>query len=211
MFDKVRMAEYYEDLLQKHGDHYLSLDWKSPESQGIRYQIFEDLIFMMGKREGFSVLDVGCGFGDLFAHLKKAGFKFDYTGYDISYKIVDRAARKYPEANFEVRDILNDPDPRSFDFVFCCGALNINFEDNQTHLEHTRSMLLRMFELCKIGAGVSLLSSQAMFFLREEELSRSQYFYFKPEDIIGYAKAMTSRYILRHDYHAGDFTVYLIK
>ncbi|MBI5699880.1 methyltransferase domain-containing protein [Candidatus Saganbacteria bacterium] len=210
-FDKARMAEYYEDLLAKHGDHYLSLDWKSPESQGIRYRIFEDLIFMMGEREGFSVLDVGCGFGDFFGHLKKGGFKFDYTGYDISYKIVDRAARKYPEANFEVRDILNDPDPQKFDFVFCCGALNINFEDAPSHLEYARSMLLRMFELCKIGAGVSLLSSQAMYFVKEDEFNRSQYFYFKPEDIIGFAKGLTSRYILRHDYHAGDFTVYLIK
>jgi len=208
MPDNERMVEYYENLLQKYGDHYLSLDWKSPDSQRQRFEVLAEIF---GKRAGFSVLDVGCGFGDLYGYLKKAGFKFNYAGYDIAPRVIEMAQKKYPEARFEVRDILNDPKPERFDFIICCGALNINFSDPAEHLEFIRCMLLRMFELCKIGAGVNFLSSQAIYHLPDESFRQPQYFYARPEDITGFAKGMTGRFILRHDYHPGDFTVFLFK
>jgi len=211
MPDKEKQIDYYENLLKKHGDHYLSLDWKSPQSQGQRFKIFKDLVTMARKNKYFSVLDIGCGFGDLFGYFKNAGGKFDYAGYDISPKIIESARKKYPDARFEVRDILEDKNPEKFDFVFCCGALNINFGDREEHLRFIGSMLLRMFELCNIGVGVNFLSSQAIYHLPDESFKESQYFYSKPEEIVGFAKGITNRFILRHDYHPGDFTLYLIK
>lgn len=206
-----KQVEYYENLLKEHGDHYLSLDWKSPESQGIRFRVFEELFAIGGKINNFSVLDIGSGFGDLYGFLKKKGYKFRYSGYDIAPKIVETAKKKYPDAHFEVKDILEDKKPEQADYVFCCGTLNINLGDPNDHLEFIRSMLLRMFELCKIGVGANFLSSQAVYQLPEEALKQSQYFYSRPEDIAGFAKGITSRFILRHDYHPGDFTVYLLK
>ena len=211
MPDRSKQVKYYEELLKKYGDHYLSLDWKSPESQEIRFRVFEDLFTIADKRDNFSVLDVGCGFGDFYGYLKKSGYKFTYAGYDISSKIIDMAKKKYPDANFEVRDILEDQKPEQFDFVFCCGALNISFDEPGIHLDFIKSMLLRMYELCKIGAGANFLSSQAIYHLPDESFRQPQYFYSKPEDIVSCAKGMTSRFILRHDYHPGDFTVYLLK
>ena len=210
MIDKKRQVAYYEDLLSTYGDHFLSLDWKSPESQEIRFRIFSDLINMF-EHDKISVLDVGCGFGDLFGYLEKNGFKISYTGYDIAPKILETAKKKYPKANFELKDILHDPNPKKADFVFCCGTLNIAFDDRATHLEFIRSMLLRMFELCNIAVGVNFLSSQAIYHLRDEELEHPQYFYTKVEEIISWMKGMAGRWVIRHDYHPGDFTVYLIK
>lgn len=211
MQDKSRQIEYYEALVEKYGDHYLALDWKSPDSQKLRFRVFEDLFTITGKKNNFSVLDIGCGFGDLFGYFKKSGYKFDYAGYDISPKIIEMAKKKYPDGMFELKDILEDDKPKQYDFVFCCGALNINFEKKENHLDFIGSMLLRMFELCKIGAGINFLSSQAIYHLPDESFSQSQYFYSKPEDIVRFTRGMTSRYILRHDYHPGDFTIYLIK
>lgn len=211
MPDKNKQIKYYEDLLEKYGDNYLSLDWKSPESQEIRFRVFEDLLTIGGKNNDFSVLDVGCGFGDFYGYFKKAGYKFNYAGYDISPKIIEMAKKKYPGARFEVRDILDDQKPEKFDFVFCCGALNISFEDPVDHLEFIGSMLLRMYELCNIGAGANFLSSQAIYHLPDESLRQPQYFYSKPEDIVQFAKGITGSFILRHDYHPGDFTIYLLR
>jgi len=211
MPDHALMIKHYEDLLKKHGDHYLALDWKSPESQKLRFNVLADIFEMTGKNSNFSVLDVGCGFGDLYGYLKQANFKFSYAGYDITPGVLNVARRKYPEARFEVRDLLTDPNPERFDFVFCCGALNISFEERALHLEFVRDLLLRMFELCKIGVAANFLSSQAIYHLPEEGFRQPQYFYAKPEEIIGFAKGMTSRFIMRHEYHPGDFTVYLLK
>ncbi len=211
MVDKKKQIDYYEQLLAKYGDHYLSLDWKSPESQGIRYRVFEDLLVIGDKTNEFSILDIGCGLGDFYGYLKKAGYTFKYAGYDIAPQLIEAAKKKFPEADFEVRDILHDDRPKQFDFVFCCGALNISFEERDTHLDFIRSMLLRMFELCKIGIGVNFLSSQAVYFLPDDSFRQPQYFYSKPEEIVAMAKGIADRFILRHEYHPGDFTVYLLK
>ncbi|KAF0135330.1 MAG: methyltransferase family protein [Candidatus Saganbacteria bacterium] len=208
---KDKQIQYYESLFKQHGDHYLSLDWKSPESQGIRYRVFEDLINMVDKKSDLSVLDVGCGLGHLYDYLKKAGYNLKYTGYDISPKLIEAAKNKFPSARFEVKDILADKSPGRFDFIFCCGALNISFEEKSHHLEFIRSMLLRMFELCNIAVGANFLSSQAVYHLPDDSFREPQYFYSKPEEIVSFAKGMSNRFILRHDYHPGDFTIYIIK
>lgn len=207
-----KQASYYEELIDKHGEEsYRSLDWKSPESQTIRYQIFEHLFAITGRGKNFSILDLGCGFGDLFGYLKKRGYKFKYTGYDISQKIIDAAKKKYPEAKFEVRDILHDPKPDRFDFVFCSGAFNIRFLDHEDHMEKVKAMLLRMFELSKVGIGANFLSSGAVYYINEEDVNSGIYYYFKPEDLIQYCRTFCTRFMLKHDYHPGDFTVFLLR
>ncbi len=208
--DKNLQVKYYEDLLDKYGDHYLSLDWKAPDSQRIRYSIFEDLINMFSAGK-FSLLDVGCGFGDLYGFLKERNYDVDYTGVDIAPKIIDMAKKKYPEAKFEVKDILSDKKNSSYDFVFLSGALSICFDDREKHIDFIISMLIKMYELCKIAVGVNFLSSEALYAVSEEDLQKKQYFYMRPEEAVSIVKTLSKRFVLRHDYHLGDFTVYIIK
>ena len=211
MIDKHRQIKYYEELFEKYGDNYLSLDWKSPDSQEKRFKILTDLIDMYYGSKKTSVIDVGCGFGDLSNYLEKKGYKASYLGYDITPKILDAAKSKYPKAKFELNDILEDENPKKADFVFCCGALNIVFDSREKHMQFINSMLIRMFQLCNIAVGVNFLSYQAVYHLQDEELNLAQYFYTRIEDILSCVRGMTSRFIIRHDYHPGDFTVYLMK
>jgi ubiquinone/menaquinone biosynthesis C-methylase UbiE len=45
--------------------------------------------------------------------------EIDYSGLDFSEKLIEIAQRKYPEANFQVADVLNPPFPENFfDKVF---------------------------------------------------------------------------------------------
>ena len=208
--NKGQQISYYENLLSTYGDHFLSLDWKSTESQEARFKIFEDLVNMLDPKN-FSVLDVGCGFGDLYQYLAKMGHHFSYLGVDLSSKILDIAKNRHPKAAFAVKDILEDKKYSQYDFVFCSGTLNIAFTERDAHLEYICSMLIRMFELCKIGVGANFLSSKAVYYVKDEDLQHSQYFYTKPEEIAVIAKGMTDRFVIRHDYHPGDFTVYLLK
>lgn len=208
--DKKKQISYYEDLLSTYGDHFLSLDWKSIESQQTRFKILEDLVKMFDPNN-FSVLDVGCGFGDLYSYLAKNGHHLNYTGVDLSPKILGVAKARHPKAIFEEKDILTDKRFSQYDFVFCSGTLNISFDDRDKHLNFICSMLIRMFELCKICVGVNFLSSTAIYHVKDEDLQHSQYFYTKPEEITVMAKGMTDRFVIRHDYHPGDFTAYLLK
>lgn len=211
MIDKDRIIKYYDDLILEHGDKIYALDWKSKESQKLRYHIFEDTFEMCDKKEDFSVLDVGCGFGDFYGFLREQGYKFDYTGYDISPKILEIAKRKYPQVKFELKDILEAKDLKRFDYVFCSGAFNIRFDDEETHMSWVTAMLQKMYELSNMAAAANFLSVSAVQYIDDAEFNKKQYYYFRPEDIVTFVRYVATRFVLRQDYHPGDFTVYLIK
>lgn len=105
MSDLQKQAQYYEDLLAMHGENYKALDWNSIDSQKLRYKILKE-IFLYGKKAAnLSVVDVGCGFGDLYGYFKAEGLlkghRISYTGYDISSRLIEVAKKKYPGAKWD--------------------------------------------------------------------------------------------------------------
>jgi uncharacterized protein YceH (UPF0502 family) len=57
--------------------------------------------------DGEPVADVGCGPGQIAAHLAMAGA--DVTGFDLSVGMVDEARRRFPDLAFEVGDLMTLP------------------------------------------------------------------------------------------------------
>ena len=213
--DKHGQAAYYEDLLEKYGPNFRALDWNSPESQKLRYQILKE-IFIYGKKASkLTVLDVGCGLGDLYGFFKTEGLlsrhKIKYLGFDISAKLLEAAKNKYPDAQFELKDILEEKTLPGFDYIFCSGIFNIRTTETEEHMEWVKESLLRMYDLANFGLAVSFLSEGSLPIANQEEMNTGRYFYFNPEEILNFCRFVCSRYILRHDYHPGDFTLYLFK
>jgi SAM-dependent methyltransferase len=210
--DKTAIVAYYEKLLAQHGENYRALDWNSPESQRLRYQVFKELFIYGKKASGISVLDVGCGFGDFYGFLKAEGLltrhRISYFGYDLSPKLLEVARKKYREAKFELKDILEERYLPKFDYVFSSGVFNIRFAEASEHLEYVKEMLMRMYDLANYGVAANFLSEGMLPTNIDQS---SQYFFFKPEEVLSFCRYLCSRFILRHDYHPGDFTVYLLK
>ena len=213
--DKKGQISYYEGLLAEHGADFRALDWNNPESQKLRYQVLKEILVYGKKASGVSVLDVGCGFGDLYGFFRAekllSRHKIRYTGFDISPKLLEVARKKYPDAKFELKDILEERGLSKFDYIFCSGIFNIRTVDTGSHLGFIKSMLLRMYDLVNYGVAANFLSEGALPISAPEDLNSGRYFYFKPDDIFNFCRFICSRYILRHDYHPGDFTVYLLK
>jgi len=73
--------------------------------------------------EGASVLEVGCGTGDLLAALRPA----DGVGVDLSPRMIDIARRKHPQLHFEVADAESLDSPalagRTFDYIVLCDVV----------------------------------------------------------------------------------------
>ncbi|MEJ8826439.1 bifunctional class I SAM-dependent methyltransferase/glycosyltransferase family 2 protein [Variovorax humicola] len=71
--------------------------------------------------EGASVLEVGCGQGDLLAALKPA----HGVGIDFSSKVIEQAKSRHPELEFSVADAhsLNLGD-KTFDYIVACDLVN---------------------------------------------------------------------------------------
>ncbi|MFA4858578.1 MAG: class I SAM-dependent methyltransferase [Candidatus Margulisiibacteriota bacterium] len=213
-----RQAEYYENLLAKRGVRPEGLDWNNKTSQEQRFKVLRDIFSYAppcGLLGGLEILDVGCGFGDFWGYLKKEKIaktrRIKYHGVDISEKLLAVARKNHPDAHFGLKNILKEDFGHHFDFVFCCGAFNIRFMEEEAHLEYVKDLLLKMFQLSKIGVAANFLSSSGVYYLSDKDLNKNQYYYFRADEIVAYCRSLTDKFVLRHDYHPSDFTVYMFR
>jgi len=89
-------------------------------------------------KKGDKILDLGCGNGRLYKILKNNGV--EYTGIDISKKLIEIARKNYPKARFIVADALNLPfKEKEFDLVFAIALL---------HHIPTENLQLRVLKNC---------------------------------------------------------------
>lgn len=107
---------------------------------------------------GSTILDVGCGTGDILPYLYQERIK-KYVGVDIYKPAINLVKKKYPEETFLLTDILSDKSLGKFDFVFSSGALSIKLKsiDNYSFL---RSMVKRMWQMTRRGLAFNLLTDE---------------------------------------------------
>ena len=195
--EKKEMVSLYEARLIEYGDSVKTMGWRDKEQQHLRFEILSEI----GDLNGSKILDVGCGFGDFYEYLVAKGIKVDYTGYDMSPKIIDVAISKYPQIRFEVKDILKERIGEKFDYVLESGILNKRISNN---IGYAKKMITRMFELSDSGIAVNMMTNYVDY--REDCL-----YYYSPEDMFKFCKSLNKFVTLRHDYPLYEFTIYTYK
>jgi len=195
---KKEMADsiitHYLELYKKFGENPKALGWLKG-NQSIRFQI----ISQIGKMDNSSLLDVGCGFGDLFGFLKYRKIKVRYNGVDINSEFLKIAKKRYPNVKFELRDIHKKKFLRKFDWVVATGITNY-----ATNYQHLKDILKEMFRICKKGVVMDFISNYVDY--KDKDI-----FYTSPEKILKFAKSLTRRVTIRHDYMPFEFCLYLYK
>lgn len=147
-------------------------------------QILLDVISSSLRLGKPSVLDMGCGNGQLFGFFKEKGFECDYTGVDFSEPLLFAARREHPEATFLQGDINQLVSLRSsrFDFVIYSHVIEM-LESPELSLHEAKKLtdriLIRFFEppefdvdtieLCEMDLGIGKVP-----YLRRK-MSRSYY------------------------------------
>jgi ubiquinone/menaquinone biosynthesis C-methylase UbiE len=193
--DQEANVEFYTALLERHGANPKALDWGSVQSQSRRFEVLAEI----GDLSGASLLDVGCGLGDLYGWLDGKG---SYKGIDITPAMILAARNRFPSADFEVADVMNVPfSPRSFDYVFASGIFYLGHSEPFAFM---KDMVRRMYEICRRGVAFNTLSAWRIDKDEDE-------FHADPAVTLEFCHELTPSLVLRHDYHAGDFTVYLYR
>lgn len=217
--DKEPMKAHFEKLLEVHGDNFRALDWDSAESQELRFSILMHLPIFTGRTRNFSLLDLGCGMGDLYKYLKKQTWleklNIKYTGVDIAPAMIKIAQEEFPEADFKIQDVFEEQNPETFDFIVSSGIFNTRVSDSPDYQIFVRKFIQKLYGLCRFGVAVNFQSTLvlAQIQVTEERIRESfkKYYYYDPAEMVEFAKDITRRFILRHDYHPADFTLFLIK
>lgn len=192
--------ELYADFQGKYGETPEGLGWNSQHDQEARFEILLKLIPLTRVNpQKATMLDVGCGFADLYACLKEKYPGIKYTGIDINPKALEIARSRHPDAKFILGNILDTP-LSPFDIVCCSGLFATRLNDNEAFI---RSMILQMGELSKKGFGFNFLQKTP-----------------PPSDLAEYDKLAIRRFCKQHfsklemfDQYLGneDVTILIVK
>lgn len=198
VLELTEIQAYHLDRLMEFGPGSAgALGWKNNENHSERLNLFCGL----GDISGQSVLDIGCGHGDLYEVLANRFFDFTYTGIDQMQPFLDVAINRYgsfPGAGFLLGDFTADALPRA-DYVIASGALSY-------HCVQPRfifNMIDKLFAATGIGLGFNLLS--------KVDYAEGILVAYDPAIILAYCRTLSSRVELRPNSIGDDFTVFLYK
>ena len=194
--DKNRIRSFYVNLLQKYGiNSAKTLDWHARGNQAERYETFT----ILGNLNDCSILDFGCGLGDLYGFLEKRYNGFSYLGIDIVPELVEEAKKKYPAASFKIANVFELSE--EFDYSFASGSLSYKVKEGP---EFYYAVIRRLYDISRIGVGFNMLDGI-------DYDSDETYQTYNPEEVLKYCKTFAQKIRLVTEYEEGDFTILLEK
>ncbi len=202
--DKIgrEVKAYYDDKINTFGTTPQGVDWNSIESQELRFEILSRVI---NENKHFSILDYGCGFGSMFNYFEEKFEKFDYTGFDLSDKMIEAANDKISKQNAVFTTQLPS---QPFDYVIASGIFNIKLDNTpenwQNYIEKT---LHEIDKLANKGFSFNILTSYS-----DSEYMKDYLYYANPSYLFDFCKRHFSRNVaLLHDYNLYEFTIIVRK
>lgn len=182
-------TKFYKAALTQHGHTSKGVHWNSDSSQQVRFDV---LLGLLPDITEMTLVDVGCGFGDLYCYMERK--PKCYTGIDIMDEMV-KEAQKRTSCKIIKADVLQDNLP-SADYYICSGAMNI-LSRFETYL-----FIRRCYEASTKGFVFNLLEGE------DESLL---YNYFQPKEIKKMAKELGAKFYMKKGYLPRDFSVFLEK
>ena len=192
----------YNNRLNSYGYDPRSLGWGGgKERQNLRFD--KTLNFINFTIQPIhSILDVGCGFGDLGNWLSSHFPNIHYTGIDINSNLIEIGKRRFGLNLYQKNNIF-DFEENSFDFVISNGIFNAQLlYENQ--LDYLEEYLISFHKICKVGFSCDFMSTYVDF-------KHPGSYHTKEQDVINIIKKFTKRYIIRNDYLDFEFMIYVFK
>jgi SAM-dependent methyltransferase len=137
--ERATIIHYHRHRIATFGDGTVgALGWREADSQRVRFEVIADAVDF----EGRSVLDVGCGHGDLCGFLLSRFDNVSYVGLEQVPEFVQVARDRYgtlPNTWFHCGDAVTAGLP-GVDCVVASGTLNYRCEDPRFHYELIRRL-----------------------------------------------------------------------
>jgi len=196
--DKTNTLARYNESHEKFGISPKSLGWGGgKERQWKRFRAALDFS-NFDNRPIRTLLDVGCGFGDLGAWLIENNSTIEYSGIDINPALVDAGRKRY-DLDLSLTDI-NSVAENSYDLVVANGIFNYQLK-HENHKEYICRMLNRFMEIARIGIAVDFMSTYVDFV-------RPGTFHCPEALVVDVIKTQTKRFVIRNDYMDYEYIVY---
>jgi SAM-dependent methyltransferase len=199
MTEILEPGDFYNKRVEIYGLNSKSLGWQSYEQQTLRFDVLTTKLNLENK----TILDIGCGFGDLAHYLLKRNVNFkQYIGIDVSENMLDLAEKSFNSklpVFFSKLDILkNEVIPES-DVAIMSGVLNLR----QSHLSNSELLdpfLKKIRILVKERFAFNLLTDKV-------DYQKPHNVHFNSDEVKFLAEKYFSRVEILENYGLYEFTV----
>ena len=198
------VAGYYSTKLAEHGQSARGVDWNGEESQTLR---FEQLSKVVGQADGFSVNDLGCGYGGYFDYLCREYSEVRYRGFDLSSDMIEAAKQRFAGADHASFVVAGEPDTVT-DYGIASGIFNVRLDSpDDVWLEYILQTLDVLDRTSRLGFAFNCLTSYS-----DPPMMRDYLYYANPGDLFDHCRRKYSRNVaLLHDYGLYEFTILVRK
>jgi SAM-dependent methyltransferase len=199
--DEAAMQQRYIQRFQQFGYSPKTLSWDKGK-QDVRFSVLTSQYDFAGK----SVLDIGCGFGDINTVLTSLyGTNYTYHGIDLVADLVNEGRKHFnaPHITFEVGNFLTHPAIEKYDYIVASGTFNLKLKDLDGY-DFITMCMDKAFGLANDGIAFDFLSDKVDYQLADT-------FHSAPERILQMAYARTRNVVLRNDYMPFEFATFMFK
>jgi cyclopropane fatty-acyl-phospholipid synthase-like methyltransferase len=147
------LKDFYRKQFKKFGPSLPGVGWGKNKKSEIRYRVIIKLLKQVNtKNEKLTLLDVGCGYGELIEYFPK-NYNISYLGVDIVDEMIVYAKKKYKKKeNIRFKQINFLKLKKKYDIVVCNGIFTLrNNLTNQKMLNYIYKCLTHFDKLSKIG------------------------------------------------------------
>lgn len=200
----AEVADYYAAKLAEHGETPHGVDWNGEESQVLR---FEQLSKVIDQPGGFSLNDLGCGYGALCDYLNAHYQDFTYNGCDVSENMIRVARHRY--SNYPNIHFAGAAEPPALaDYGIASGIFNVKLDrGNAEWRDYLEATLDKLGRTSRRGFAFNCLTSYS-----EADKMRDHLYYADPCALFTLCKRRYSRHVaLLHDYGLYEFTILVRK
>lgn len=175
-----------------------SLGWRNQLSQDARF----DVMAKIGDLHGRSVLDIGCGHGDLKAYFDQDYSDYDYIGIDQMPEFIAEARERFAghkNGTFFQSD-FSQQDLPEVDYVIASGALGYRCAQPDFYF----NMIRKFYDSARIGLGFNMLDKQR-FPAHDLLVGHDR------DAVLAFCKTLSSNVQLIMDYLDDDFTIFMYR
>ena len=196
--DIKELANYYDNCCNNYQTSWEAASWASEDMQWATFGMTSSV----GDLNDKTVLDLGCGQGDLYKYLKLRNVNCNYLGIDVSEKMIEKANKRFPNGKFVLCDFMEERFDVNYDFIIAAGTFGIKMNNSDKYI---KEIIGKMYKLCNIACSFTLLSPHG----EDEQLELLQYF--EPEFVIKTCLELTHKVNVNHVSIPQHSLVYLYK
>lgn len=187
-----KLSEYYIKTFKKYGANPRGVSWSLSQKTNLRYYFLAKIVNDFSSKNKLSILDVGCGYGELLHHIKRNISNVNYTGIDTNELAIKEAKNRFLQKSvkFHKISINNFKSKKKFNLIIANGLFTYKHNVSDKEMYDFLFKILKKFYTLSNGLIVFNLVSQYVDF------KNKNIFYPKLIKILNFVDKLSKYYIV---------------